>query len=231
MEERLDKVLANADVASRKELKIWIRKGRVMVDGVVAERPEMKVSDSAVITVDGEPLSRKRRMVCMLHKPSGYVTSTKDKDATVMDLVPEEWLKMDLAPVGRLDKDTEGLLVMTNDGVLAHQLISPKKGIKKVYYAEHEGTANQEDVDAFQKGIYLEPEGRCLPALLTPLGPGKSEVVVQEGKFHQVRRKLASRGLLVTYLKRIQEGGLTLGDLPLGRMRELSADEEKLLFS
>lgn len=231
MEERLDKVLANADVASRKELKIWIRKGRVMVDGVVAERPEMKVSDSAVITVDGEPLSRKRRMVCMLHKPAGYVTSTKDKDATVMDLVPEEWLKMDLAPVGRLDKDTEGLLVMTNDGVLAHQLISPKKGIKKVYYAEHEGTANQEDVDAFQKGIYLEPEGRCLPALLTPLGPGKSEVVVQEGKFHQVRRMLASRGLLVTYLKRIQEGGLTLGDLPLGRMRELSADEEKLLFS
>lgn len=227
---RLDKLLADADVASRTALKSIIRSGRVTVDGRVVTEPSMKVDESALVALDGEPVEKKRRMVCMLYKPQGYVTSTKDKDPTVMDLIPQRLRKMDLIPVGRLDKDTEGLLILTNDGVLAHTLISPKAGVRKVYYAEHEGTATPEDVQAFRKGVILKDGERCMPALLRPLGEGKSEITVSEGKYHQVRRMMASRGLTVTYLKRIQEGNLTLGDLAKGDMRELSDQEEQLLL-
>ncbi len=228
--QRLDKLLVAADVASRSALKSVIRSGRVTVDGVVVKDPSQKVEEAAVLALDGEPIERKRRMVCMLHKPAGYVTSTKDKDPTVMELVPEGLRKMDLVPVGRLDKDTEGLLLMTNDGVLAHKLTSPKAKVSKVYYVEHEGTATQEDVDAFQRGVVLKDGEQCMPAILRPLGPGKSEVVLGEGKYHQVKRMMASRNLSVTYLRRVKEGGLVLGDLEKGRMRELSAEEEAKLF-
>ncbi|MDD7201897.1 MAG: pseudouridine synthase [Sphaerochaetaceae bacterium] len=228
--QRLDKLLADADVASRSALKSIIRSGRITVDGVVVKDPSLKVEEEAVLALDGEPVEKKRRMVCMLYKPAGYVTSTKDKDPTVMELVPEEMRKMDLAPVGRLDKDTEGLLLMTNDGVLAHKLTSPKAKVSKVYYVEHEGTATQEDVEAFQKGIVLKDGEECMPAILRPMGPGKSELVLGEGKYHQVKRMMASRNLSVTYLKRVKEGGLTLGNLEKGQMRELRAEEEVSLF-
>lgn len=228
--QRLDKLLADADVASRSALKSVIRSGRVTVDGAVVKDPSRKVEEDAVLALDGKPIERKRRMVCMLYKPAGYVTSTKDKDPTVMELVPEGMRKMDLAPVGRLDKDTEGLLLMTNDGVLAHKLTSPKAKVSKVYYVEHEGIATQEDVAAFQKGIVLKDGEACMPAILRPMGPGKSEVVLGEGKYHQVKRMMASRSLFVTYLKRVKEGGLGLGNLEKGQMRELSAEEEALLF-
>lgn len=228
--QRLDKVLADADVASRSEIKIWIRRGRVTVDGVAVVKPETKVDDGAVLAVDGVAVVRKRRFVAMLHKPAGYVTSVKDKDPTVMELVPEAWRRMDLMPVGRLDKDTEGLLVMTNDGALAHALIAPKHGIPKVYVAEHEGQAEEKDVEAFRKGVFLKEDGRCLPAVLKPLGPGRSEIIIQEGKYHQVRRMMAAVGLPVTYLKRVREGALELGDLPRGAMRELTPQEEAKLF-
>ena len=221
--QRLDKLLSEAGVASRRELKEIIRAGRVAVDGQVVRDPETKVDETAVeVMVDGRPVCRKRTVVLMLHKPAGYVTSTEDpRDRTVMELIPPQYRHLDLKPVGRLDKDTEGLLLFTNDGQLAHRLISPKSRIWKRYYAEHEGQATAEDVEAFSAGITLKDGDVCLPAKLEPLGAGRSIVEICEGKYHQVRRMLASRGMPVTYLKRIAEAGLELGDLPLGEVCEV----------
>lgn len=221
--QRLDKLLSEAGVASRKDLRTMIRAGRVQVDGKVATSPETKVDETAVrVLVDGQEIGKRRRVVLMLHKPAGYVTSTDDpRDPTVMALVPDRYRAMDLKPVGRLDKDTEGLLLLTNDGALAHRILSPRHGVWKRYYAEHAGEAGPDDAAAFAQGIVLRDGDRCLPARLLPQGPGKSIVEVQEGKYHQVRRMLASRGLPVTYLRREAEGGLELGDLPLGETREV----------
>ena len=221
--QRLDKLLSEAGVASRKELKLIIKAGRVTVDGIVAKVPEMKVDEqTAEVCVDGQAVGRQRVIVLMLHKPAGYVTSTDDpRDRTVMELIPEEYRYLAPKPVGRLDKETEGLLLFTNDGQLAHRILAPKSRIWKRYYAEHEGTAGEADVEAFASGIALKDGDVCLPAKLIPQGAGKSIVEVCEGKYHQVRRMLASRGMPVTYLKRIAEGGLELGNLPLGEVQEI----------
>ena len=136
---------------------------------------------------------------------------------------------MDIKPVGRLDKATEGLLLFTNDGDLLHRLISPKKEVPKIYYARHEGTAGEEDIAIFAAGLALRDGTQCLPAKLEPLGPGESRITVCEGKYHQVRRMMAARGMTVTYLERQQESFLTLGDLPRGQTRELTATEIKAL--
>ena len=166
----------------------------------------------------------------MLNKPEGFVTATEDaKERTVMELLPADMKHLDLKPVGRLDKATEGLLLFTNDGDLLHRLISPKKEVPKIYYARHEGTATQEDVDAFAEGLELADGTKCLSAKLEPLGPGESLVTVCEGKYHQVRRMMASRRMHVLYLERRQEGPLTLGDLPRGQVRKLSNAEVALL--
>ena len=225
--QRLDKLLSEAGVASRKELKTMIRAGRVTVDGKVAASPEMKVDGQAAdVRVDGQPVGKQRLILLMLHKPAGVVTSTEDpRDRTVMELIPQEYRYLDPKPVGRLDKETEGLLLFTNDGQLAHKILSPRHRVWKRYYAEHEGEAGQADVDAFAEGITLKDGDRCLPAKLIPQGVGKSLVEVCEGKYHQVRRMLASRGMPVTYLKRISEAGLELGDLPAGQCREVALSE------
>jgi 16S rRNA pseudouridine516 synthase len=139
------------------------------------------------------------------------------------------WRNQDVKPVGRLDKATEGLLLFTNDGDLLHRLISPKKEVPKVYYARHEGTACQEDVEAFAAGLTLRDGTVCLPATLEPLGEGESLITVCEGKYHQVRRMMASREMTVTYLERRIEGGLSLGDLPRGETRELTGDEIRMV--
>jgi 16S rRNA pseudouridine516 synthase len=166
------------------------------------------------------------RLVVMLNKPAGYITATFDPvDKTVMELLPPELRNKDLKPVGRLDKETEGLLLFTNDGDLLHRLISPKKEVPKIYYARHEGTATEADVAAFAEGLTLRDGLHCLPAKLEPLGAGESRITVCEGKYHQVRRMMASREMTVSYLERISEGALTLGDLPRGQVRELSLDE------
>ena len=227
---RLDKLLSEAGVASRKELKAMIRAGRVTVDGQVAKAPEQKVDEqTADVCVDGVPVGKQRTVILMLHKPAGYVTSTDDpRDPTVMELIPQQYRYLDPKPVGRLDKETEGLLLFTNDGQLAHKLISPKSGVLKRYYAEHAGQATQEDVQAFADGIVLKDGDVCLPAGLIPLGEGKSIVEVCEGKYHQVRRMLACRSMPVSYLKRISEAGLELGTLPRGEVREVEADELQL---
>lgn len=221
--QRLDKLLSDAGVATRRELRDIIRAGRVTVDGVVVRSPETKVDEAAAaVLVDGTPIGKQRTVVLMLHKPAGYVTSTDDsRDRTVMELIPEQYRYLDPKPVGRLDKDTEGLLLFTNDGQLAHRLLSPKNRIWKRYYAEHEGQAGAADVEAFAAGITLKDGDVCLPAKLEPAGEGKSYVEICEGKYHQVRRMLASRGMPVTYLKRVAEAGLELGDLPLGQICEV----------
>ena len=225
--ERLDKFLCGSGAGTRSQVKELLKAGRVTVDGKTERDPGRKVDPAAQeICLDGGALGAKRRMVVMLNKPAGFVTATEDRqEKTVMELLPEGLGHMDLKPVGRLDKETEGLLLFTNDGALLHRLIAPKKRVEKEYYARHEGEAAPEDVAAFADGLTLGDGTVCLPAVLRPLGPGESLVTVVEGKYHQVRRMLASRGMRVSYLERRREGGLTLGNLPRGAVRELTAEE------
>ena len=229
--ERLDKFLCDSGVGTRSQVKVILKSGRVAVDGKVEKDNSRKIDPATqTVTLDGEVLGGKRRIVAMLNKPAGYVTATEDaNDKTVMELLPAELRSQDLKPIGRLDKATEGLLLFTNDGDLLHRLISPKKEVPKVYYARHEGEADAEDVAAFAAGLTLRDGLECLPAKLEPLGPGESLITVCEGKYHQVRRMMASRQMTVLYLERRKEGCLALGDLPRGAVRELSEAEIKAL--
>ena len=225
--ERLDKFLCDSGAGTRSQVKAILKAGRVQVDGKV-ERDNGRKIDSAVqtVTLDGKILGGRKRAVVMLNKPAGFVTATEDRqERTVMELLPPEMKSWDLKPVGRLDKETEGLLLFTNDGDLLHRLISPKKEVPKLYYARHEGSAQREDVESFAQGLTLRDGTQCLPAKLEPLGPGESLITVCEGKYHQVRRMMASRNMTVTYLERRQEAGLCLGELPRGQARELTAQE------
>lgn len=224
--ERLDKFLVECGVGSRSQVKSLLKSGAVTVDGVPRKDGAIKIDpNTQEIRYAGQVLRGKRRVVAMLHKPTGYVTATEDKQPTVMELLPQELLLQDVKPVGRLDKETEGLLLFTNDGDLLHRLISPKKEVAKVYYAQHEGQAMQDDVQAFANGLTLRDGTVCLSAKLEPLGAGESRITVFEGKYHQVRRMMASRGMTVFYLKREQEGCLTLGTLARGEVRELTVQE------
>lgn len=228
--DRLDKVISESGLLSRSECRNYIRMRRIWVDGRPASSADMKVDSSAVIEIDRKRVVVKRRIVALLNKPSGYVTSTSDpRDRTIMELIPEEYRMMGLFPVGRLDKETEGLLVMTNDGDLAHRLISPKRGIRKVYYAKYDGELTEADIEAFREGIVLKDGTRCLPSDISRFRDG-CLVTVREGRYHQVRRMMASRKLFVTYLERLMEGDLSLGSLERGHFRELAENEEKQLF-
>ncbi len=225
--ERLDKYLCDSGVGTRSQVKAILKAGRVTVDGVAQRDNGLKIDPKAQrVCLDGEPLGGWERLVVMLNKPEGCITATEDpRDKTVMDLLPPEFRGRDLKPVGRLDKATEGLLLLTNDGDLLHRLISPKKRVPKIYYARHEGQGTQADVEAFDQGLTLGDGTQCLPAKLEPLGAGESLITVFEGKYHQVRRMMASRNMPVTYLERRQEGSLTLGGLPRGACRRLTAEE------
>lgn len=225
--ERLDKFLCDSGVGTRSQVKAILKAGRVAVDGKPEKDNGRKIDPKTqTVTLDGEVLGGYRRIVLMMNKPGGFVTATEDKnEKTVMELLPPEYRNLDLKPIGRLDKATEGLLLFTNDGDLLHRLISPKKEVPKVYYARHEGTAGEADVAAFDAGLTLRDGLECLPAKLEPIGPGESLVTVCEGKYHQVRRMMASRDMTVLYLERRQEGMLVLGDLPRGQVRELTQEE------
>lgn len=229
--ERLDKFLSDSGLGTRSQVKGILKSGRITVDGLPERDGSRKIDPKKnAVCCDGEPLGGSRRVVLMLHKPAGFVTATQDpRERTVMELLPPEYRHLELKPVGRLDKETEGLLLFTNDGDLLHRLISPRKEIPKIYYTRHEGQASPEDVESFRKGLILRDGTNCLPALLEPLGLGESYITVCEGKYHQVRRMMASRGMRVHYLRRIREGALELGDLPLGACRELEAAELVLL--
>ncbi len=226
--ERLDKLLASTGRWSRKEARALVRGGRVRVDGRLPAGPEEKIPDTADVAVDGRPVPIGRSLYIMLHKPAGVISSTGDpREKTVMELLPGYLRRTGLAPVGRLDKETEGLLLLTNDGGLAHRLLSPGKHVDKVYYAEVDGILDEGDRAAFEAGILLGDGTRCLPAVLEPLdGPSCGLVTLREGKYHQVRRMLASRGKPVTYLKRLSMGPLELDPaLPPGAWRFLTGPE------
>lgn len=229
--ERLDKFLCDSGAGTRSQVKLILKSGRVTLNGKPVKDGSLKFDpETAVVTLDGQVLGGMRRVVLMLNKPAGFVTATEDKnDPTVMELIPAEYRHLDVKPVGRLDKATEGLLLFTNDGDLLHRLISPKKEVPKIYYARHEGCATEEDVTAFAQGLTLRDGLVCLPAKLEPLGAGESLITVCEGKYHQVRRMMASRNMTVSYLERRQEAELKLGDLPRGSVRELSEEEVKSL--
>lgn len=229
--ERLDKFLCDSGAGTRSQVKQILKTGRVQVDGKPEKDGSRKIDPARnEVTLDGTRMGGKYRAVCMMNKPAGYVTATEDPaEKTVMELLPESLRHLELKPVGRLDKATEGLLLFTNDGDLLHRLISPRKEVPKVYYARHEGTAGQADVDAFAAGLTLADGTVCRSAVLKPLGAGESMVTVCEGKYHQVRRMLASRGMTVTYLERRREGGLTLENLPRGSVRPLREEEIALL--
>ena len=226
--ERLDKILAGTGRWSRREVKELVRQGRVRVDGQTARTAEEKVApEAAAITVDGQPVETERFTYVMLHKPAGVLSATEDsRQQTVLDLLPPELRRRGLSPVGRLDKDTEGLLLLTNHGELTHRLLSPRYHVDKVYYARVEGVLTAADTAAFAGGMVLADGLECLPAGLELLSPQEALVTLREGKFHQVKRMLAACGKPVTYLKRLSMGPLRLDEaLAPGAFRPLSDRE------
>ena len=231
--ERLDKLLAGTGKWSRREVKALVRQGLVRVDGRLAASAEDKLDPAAaIVTVAGETISLCRFTYVMLHKPAGLLTATEDrKQPTVLDLLPPELRRIGLAPVGRLDKDTEGLLLLTNDGELTHRLLSPKYHVDKRYLARVDGELSAADTEAFARGMTLGDGLECLPAGLEVLPDRVCIVTLREGKFHQVKRMLAARGAPVLYLKRLSMGPLTLDDsLAAGAYRLLRTEEILALY-
>ena len=226
--ERLDKILANTGRWSRKEARELIRAGRVTVDGATARAPEEKHSPAAAFAVDGEPVSGERLVYLMLHKPAGLVSATEDpRQPTVLELLPEHLRRVGLFPAGRLDRDTEGLLLLTNDGPLAHRLLAPRHHVDKTYFVRVDGALDGADAAAFAAGMTLADGLECLPAGLEVLdAPDTAIVTLREGKYHQIKRMLAARGKPVVYLKRLTMGSLTLDPaLEKGAWRPLTAAE------
>ena len=226
--ERLDKVISATGKKSRREVKELVRQGRILVNGKAASAADMKVDPEQMeILIDGVSIGYEKYTYVMLHKPAGVLSAVEDKrQKTVLDLLPEELRRRGLSPVGRLDKDTEGLLLLTNDGDLTHRLLSPKHHVDKVYYARVEGCLEEEDCRAFAQGMTLGDGLECMPAGLEILSPHEALVTLQEGKFHQVKRMLAARGKPVLYLKRLSMGPLGLDEtLMAGEFRMLTAEE------
>lgn len=230
--ERLDKVLAATGRWSRREVKLLVKQGLVRLNGAAASSAEEKIDpETAAITVSGQPVVLQKYTYIMLHKPAGVLSATEDsRQKTVLDLLPPELRRRGLSPVGRLDKDTEGLLLLTDDGELAHRLLSPKYHVAKRYYAEVDGPLGPADAEAFAAGMTLDDGLVCLPAGLELPEPGRCIVTLREGKFHQVKRMLAFRGAPVRYLKRLTMGPLRLDpSLAPGAFRELTAAETAAL--
>lgn len=227
---RLDKYLAEMQAGSRSQVKTLIRKKQVTVNESIVQRPEYPVDPKGdKIAVNGREIRYAETEYYMLNKPSGVITATKDgRERTVLDLITGK-IRKDLFPVGRLDKDTEGLLLITNDGALAHRLLSPKKHVDKVYYAQVRGSVTAEDQEKFKKGMDIGDEKPCLPAQLTIVESGAISSVrikIQEGRYHQIKRMFQAVDKEVVYLKRLSMGSLTLDpNLKPGEYRLLTSDE------
>lgn len=233
--QRLDKILSNYGFGSRKELKTVFKAGNVTVDGKVVKDSGMHVDpEASEIIINGEKLQYKKYVYLMLNKPVGVISATEDKvHRTVVDLVPPEYEHFDLFPAGRLDIDTEGFVLLTNDGQLAHDILAPRKHVPKRYFAKIEGRVTEEDIIKFREGIVLEDGYKCLPAELVIIKQGEIsdiEIMIVEGKFHQIKRMFEAVDKMVVYLKRLQMGGLRLDDsLKPGELRELTEGELELL--
>lgn len=227
--ERLDKLLSSTGRWSRREVKQLVKEGRVLVNGVPAAGPEQKLDrERACVQVDGEELELREFTYVMLYKPAGVLSATEDaRQKTVLDLLPPALRRQGLSPVGRLDKDSEGLLLLTNDGALAHRLLAPKRHVDKVYTIRTDRPLGPADAEAFASGMALEDGTVCLPARLEPLGDGREALVtLHEGKFHQIKRMIAGRGASVCWLKRLSMGTLVLDkSLAPGEFRLLTREE------
>ena len=234
VEERLQKLLSAAGVCSRRRAEAYIQAGRVTVNGKTARLGGKADPGRDRVEVDGVPLAAPAgHTYLMLNKPAGVVSSTDEPGArTVLDLLGEEYQNLGIFPAGRLDKDTEGLLLLTNDGPLAHRLLSPKSHVDKVYYVEVDGALDGDDVLAARAGMVLGDGTICLPADMELLSRNSAHITLREGKYHQVKRMLASRGKPVTYLKRVRFGPLELDEsLAKGAYRQLDDGELKGIFS
>ncbi|WP_432409666.1 pseudouridine synthase [Wukongibacter sp. M2B1] len=232
---RLDKILGNMGYGSRKDLKKYMKYGIVKVDGEVVKKSSIHVDpDESIIEVNGERVEYKEYIYILMNKPVDVISATYDRNhSTVIDLLEEKYLPFEPFPMGRLDIDTEGLLILTNDGKLSHEILSPKKHIPKTYYAHIDGEVNDGDIAAFRKGIVLDDGYETLASDLIIIESGdisKIQLTIYEGKFHQVKRMFETRGKKVIYLKRIAMGDLKLDEnLELGEYRELTNEELELL--
>ncbi len=225
MSKRLDAVLS-ASGMTRNEAHKMIKIKKVAVNGVITNNISFRVEDADEITVDGRLLDRSKYIYLILYKPAGYVSTTDGDPDSVMKLIPAEYMKKGLAPVGRLDKDSEGLLLLSNDGEFAHNIISPKKNIDKLYYIETEKPVTEADCEAVAKGIILGDGDECMPATLTPCplredgrGEYAAHMIIKEGKYHQVKRMIASRGNRVTRLLRLRVGNYNIEGMKEGEIR------------
>lgn len=234
--ERLDKILASQAVGSRSEVRALMKKGRVRVNGEVVKKPETKADPEAdAILVDGAPLAFKRHLYLMMNKPAGVVSASSDaRMQTVLDLVPPELFRRGLFPAGRLDRDTEGLLIITDDGGFAHRMLSPKSGVYKLYEAVVSAPVGEREIALFREGVCFQDGVRCLPAELTVLSPGehpKVRVRICEGKFHQIKKMFLAVGCEVLQLKRVKIGNLMLDqNLEGGKCREITPEELRSVF-
>lgn len=234
--ERIDKVLSNMGYGSRKDIKKLIKQGRVAVDGKIISENSIKIDPyNTRIEVDNNLVEYKEFIYLMMNKPGGVVSSTDDTlNTTVVDIIDDKYRIFNPFPVGRLDKDTEGLLILSNDGQLAHKLLSPKKHVNKMYYVEVDGLVKDIHVDKFKEGIILDDGYKTLPGQLEIIDSGpvsRVYVTIREGKYHQVKRMFKAIGMKVTYLKRISMGKLKLDNSLLpGEYRELSEKEVEILW-
>ncbi len=233
---RLDKFLADCGLGTRTEVKKMIRSGAVSVNDKPATKADIHISpETDKVCAFGQEIQYREFIYLMLNKPQGYISATRDgRTPTVMALVPDEYLHFEPFPVGRLDIDTEGLLLLTNDGDLAHRLLAPKKHIPKTYLAQIEKAVTEKDIEAFKQGVVLDDGYKTMPAELKDVSTGdefRAEIVINEGKFHQVKRMFEAIGNKVLYLKRIKMNNLSLDEtLPLGEIRELTNEELELLI-
>ena len=229
---RLDKFLCENGCGTRTQVKQLVKQGRVCLNGIPCKKADLKIEENSdTVSVDGRELKYARFVYYMFHKPAGCVSATKDnQDKTVLDYIRKEDYKADLFPVGRLDKDTEGLLLITNDGALAHRLLSPKKHVPKTYYVKIKLPLSKEDIQILEEGVDIGEEKKTLPAKVEVLNETEILLSISEGKFHQVKRMLFAVENEVLYLKRLSMGSLMLDkNLKAGEYRALTGEEIKKL--
>ncbi|MDD7389487.1 MAG: pseudouridine synthase [Lachnospiraceae bacterium] len=229
---RLDKFLADSQLGTRSEVKQLLKKGLVSVNGEIIRKPEFKIDPAADrVCFDGKEISSQQEVYYMLNKPAGVVSATRDNhERTVLDLLPSQYQRPDLFPVGRLDKDTTGLLLITNDGALSHRLLAPRRHVDKTYFVRVNGRITEDTVTAFRQGLDIGDDKITLPADLKLLDEDQALVTIREGRFHQIKRMFHAVGCEVIGLKRLSMGSLTLDEnLPEGSCRELTAEEIALL--
>lgn len=229
--ERIDKIISSQSNYSRKDVKNFIQKRMVMVNGNVVCDANLKIDENnSIIEINGEKIEFKKNIYLMLNKPKGYISATEDRTMkTVLDLVPEKYLNRELFPAGRLDKDTTGLMIITDDGKMAHNILSPKKHIKKLYKVTLDIAPTEEMVKKFEKGIKLN-DGECKSAKMVIVNDRIALVTLVEGRYHQIKRMFGCFGAKVVELKRLEMGNLHLPEnLEEGMCRELTEEELKLL--